>query len=415
MERFREQGRRFSGRDRAAALRKVDREEVQVHDHRGVRLGRRYADLGAGVQVDDVIRDARGLAAHDVHERQQARAAFLGRVHRGEGVGGLARLRDRDHELALRHDRVAIPVLRCDLNVAGNARELFDQVLADHRRVRCGPTGHERDARQRLHELVGELHVRVEHHAPRGTIDAAKQRVRDGARLLEDLFQHEVLVAGLRGADRIEVDGALLPLHRCAALDASEADAVGRHDREISGLEKAHLTGVLEERGHVGRDEVLLLPVPHDHSTGIADARRDDGSRIGRRDERQRRGTLQAREDRKRSVLERETPLELVLEQVNDHLGVGLRRERVAGRHQRSLQLLEVLDDAVMDHGCRARAVDVRVRVLLRRTTVRRPARVPDAGRAERGVRRDDLREVVELALGAHDIERAVLLERNAG
>ncbi len=121
--------------DRAAPLRQVDGEEVEVDQHRGVRLRRRDADLRTGVQVDDVVRDARRLAADHVRERQQARAALLRRVHRGERVGGLAGLGDRDRELAGRHHRIAVAVLRRDLHIAGDAGETFDQVLAHERGV----------------------------------------------------------------------------------------------------------------------------------------------------------------------------------------------------------------------------------------------------------------------------------------
>src|SRR5206468_10919785 len=116
-------------------------------------------------------------------------------------------------------------------------------------------------------------------------------------------------------------------------------------------------------------------------------------------------------EDPERGVLERLAGLELVLEKVHDDLGVGLRRELVPGRNEWRLQLLEVLDDPVVDDRGRGRAVDVRVRVLLRRPAVRRPTRVADAGLAIRWVRRDDRGEVVELSLRAHDVEMSVLLK----
>ena len=181
-------------RDRAAALCEIHREEEQVDEHRGVRLRRRDADLRSGVQIDDVVRDARGLAAHDVAEREEPRSALPRCIHRRERVGGLARLRDRDRELSLRHDRVAVAVLGRDLDVAWDLREAFDEVLAHERRVQRGATGDERDARQRLHEVVRHLHVRVENDAAGGAIDAAEEGVGDRARLLGDLLGHEVLV-----------------------------------------------------------------------------------------------------------------------------------------------------------------------------------------------------------------------------
>src|SRR5207249_6595820 len=79
-------------------------------------------------------------------------------------------------------------------------------------------------------------------------------------------------------------------------------------------------------------------------------------------------------------VGEPEPCLHLLADQVRDELGVGLRRHGPAAALERGTQLQVVLDDAVVDEDYLASAV--RMRVLLRRTPMRRPARVADAGRA---------------------------------
>ena len=71
--------------------------------------------------------------------------------------------------------------------------------------------------------------------------------------------------------------------------------------------------------------------------------------------------------------------LHLALDEVRDDLGVGLGDEAVAFLLQLPLQIEVVLDDAVVHDDDLARAVAVRVRVLLGRPAVRRPARVADA------------------------------------
>src|SRR5439155_4661700 len=60
-------------------------------------------------------------------------------------------------------------------------------------------------------------------------------------------------------------------------------------------------------------------------------------------------------------------------------------------------------------------AVDMWMSVLFARAAVRRPAGVADPGVSRGGVRRDDRREVIELALRPHDLERPVLLHCDAG
>ena len=325
VEGLRKQLRREFRRDGAAPLREVHREQKEVDEHRGVCLRRGDADLGTGVKVDDVVGEARGLAPHHVAERQEPRAPLLRRVHRRERVGGLSRLGHRDRELTARHDRVAVAVLRRDLDVARDLREALDEVLADERRVERGTTRDEGDARERLHEVVGHLHVRVEDDPAGRAIDAAEQSVGDRARLLGDLLGHEVLVAGLRRADGVELDLLGWPIDRSAVLNAPEPHALLRHHREVSRLEERHVARVLEQRGHVGGDEVLGLPVADDDAAGVADARCHDRAGMRRGDEDQRGGAVEAREHRERGVLERFPGLELVLEQVHDDLGVGLR------------------------------------------------------------------------------------------
>src|SRR5204863_1270327 len=90
--------------------------------------------------------------------------------------------------------------------------------------------------------------------------------------------------------------------------------------------------------------------------------------------------------------------------------GVRFARELVPLRDERRLERFEVLDDAVVDHRCHTAAVDVRVRVLLARATVRRPTRVPDPAVPGSWMRRHDRGEVVELALGTEDLEGPVFL-----
>ncbi len=63
-----------------------------------------------------------------------------------------------------------------------------------------------------------------------------------------------------------------------------------------------------------------------------------------------------------------------------------------------------------------ARAIAVRVRVLLGRSPVRRPARVADAVGAVERLQTNGLFQVTELALGAADVERVPLVhDRNPG
>ena len=81
----------------------------------------------------------------------------------------------------------------------------------------------------------------------------------------------------------------------------------------------------------------------------------------------------------RRTAFSRPSLLHLALDEVRDDLRVGLGLELVALRLQLFLQLEVVLDDAVVHDDDAARAVAVRMRVLLGRAAVRGPARVAHA------------------------------------
>ena len=96
---------------------------------------------------------------------------------------------------------------------------------------------------------------------------------------------------------------------------------------------------------------------------------------------------------------------DVLLDQVRDDLGVGLGDEAVVARAQPVFELEVVLDDAVVNDDDAARAVAVRVRVLLGRPPVRRPARVADAVGAVERLQPDRLFEIAQLPFGAAHLE----------
>ena len=92
------------------------------------------------------------------------------------------------------------------------ARPLLDHVAADDARVVGRAAGEQHDAAQVPQLLV--VHAEPLEHEP-AVADAVADRLGDGVGLLEDLLQHERLVAALLGAlvvpvelDRLVLDGA---------------------------------------------------------------------------------------------------------------------------------------------------------------------------------------------------------------
>ena len=126
------------------------------------------------MKIDDVVGDAARLASDHVHDREKARALLLRLLHRRERVDGLAGLRHRDDELALRDGRMSIAVLARDLDVAGDARDPLDQVFPDESRVRRRSARDKADARDRADERIAHLDVVVEDDAAARALDATQ-------------------------------------------------------------------------------------------------------------------------------------------------------------------------------------------------------------------------------------------------
>ena len=106
---------------------------------------------------------------------------------------------------------LAIAILRAVVDFGRDAGQLLDQELPDQ----PGMPG--RAARQQLHLVdrpeivVGQRHLVEEHEA--GVLrDTPEDGFAHGRRLLEDLLEHEVLVAGLFGLDGIPGDALRLLL-----------------------------------------------------------------------------------------------------------------------------------------------------------------------------------------------------------
>ena len=215
-------GRASVRRQRAADLPEVEREQVQRHELRRERLGRRDADLGPGVGVDRAVGLARRHAADDVADRDAAGALLLRFAQRGERVGRLARLRDHDRERVLRDDRIAVAELGSVVDLDRNPRELSIRNLPTSAACQDVPHARIDDALDLAQHLVGNLDL-VQEHLAASRPTRGRARSRTAQRLLVDLLEHEVLVAALLRHDRI-------PRHARALLRDRAAGVVGELD-----------------------------------------------------------------------------------------------------------------------------------------------------------------------------------------
>ncbi len=137
----------------------LEREQRQRDHLARERLGRRDADLRAGVQVDAAVGLARDRRADDVHDARASRAPrrFASRI--AASVSAVSPdCEITMHSVSSFDDRVAVAELRRVLDLDRDARELLDHVLADQRRVPARAAGGDDDAVERSRSSsVGEV------------------------------------------------------------------------------------------------------------------------------------------------------------------------------------------------------------------------------------------------------------------
>ena len=252
---------RLEGLDPAPDLRRrhlpslvshAQREQSQRRDLRGERLRGRYADLGSAVQVDAGIGQARDRAAHGVDDAQGRAAAFLRHLEGGEGIGGLPRLGDPDHDRALFEHRVPVSPLRSVLDGRGQSAQLLEQVGSDYRGVPRSATGREHDA-LRIAQSRRDVPETAETDAGGPGHDPASQRLRDRFRLLVDFLQHEMGVSAAFRLLEIPFDLVDRLVDPGQGLHAHDVAARGVKHGHLAVIQVQHAPGVRENRRRVRR------------------------------------------------------------------------------------------------------------------------------------------------------------------
>src|SRR6185312_2574565 len=230
-------------------------------------------------------------------------------------------------------------------------------------------------------------------------------------RLLVDLLEHEGLVAALLG-------DLVIPVHRLdvlvldLAFVVEEPCALGRDRDDLAFVDQLHAARLAQERGDRGSEK--HLPVTYaDHERALP-ARADEQAGMVIVDHHKGVVTFELAKGSPNRL--GQIALIVVLDQMDDHLGVRFGAEAMARSYEELLQLAIVLDDAVEDDGeATVLATRQRMRVQLVHRTMRRPARVPETVIRDRPVRACGVLQELEIANRTHVLEAAVLAKRDPG
>src|SRR5712672_2396260 len=141
---------------------------------------------------------ARGFAsyhrAHHVANRQRWRTFQFCFALTGERVGRFARLADAYGQSLAVENGIAIAELAAVVDLDLHTREPLNHELAGQAGVPARSAGHDAHLIEIAELLLRDLHV-VQENLSSILRNSAEQRVANGARLLENLLLHEMLVA----------------------------------------------------------------------------------------------------------------------------------------------------------------------------------------------------------------------------
>src|SRR5262249_13830353 len=247
--------------------------------------------------------------------------------------------------------------------------------------------------------LRSDLHL-VEIDAARFAADAPESGIANGARLLEDFLEHEMLVAPLLGHHGIPLNVLHRPID-WPPLKIREPHALRRQHGHVAIQEKVNVSRVRQDGRDVRGDEVFAFSQPDHYRRAQPSGHDLIGITLG--DGRQGEDTAQLPHGGPHGLLQAfcAMPVRSVrmrFDQVGNCFRIRFGDKAVAALDELFAEGQEVLDDPVVHDYDVAGAVAVRVGVLLAGRAVRGPARVTDTEGALQRAGSDGSLQVAEFS-----------------
>src|SRR5581483_3942537 len=303
------------------------------------------------------------------------------------------------------NDGVAVAPLAGIIDFDRDPREPLDHEFAGLRRMPTGSASGNVDLLGGTEFLFADAHL-VEKNVTGFLRDSAEGGIADGAGLLIDFFEHEVLEPALLRLDWIPGDVLHLPRNR-TAIEIGQLHASWRDYSEVAVAQEEEIARVIKNRRHIGGNKVFVVAQTDHGRWAVASC--NDFVRFIDRDHSQSENASQLANRFANRFLEGRPAVaglqEVLLDQVGDDLGVGFGDKLVTFFDQLALECNVIFDDAVMHNHNAAGAIAMRVRIFFGWASVRGPARVPDAVRAIERFLPNNIFQIAKLALRPPDLQ----------
>ncbi len=351
-------------------------QEIQRGELGGKCFGRGHTDLRPTVRVEHPVGFTRQGTADDVDDRDDARTFLLRLSRSSQRIGRLTGLRNRNEQVVLPDQRIAIPKLAADIHLNRSTNHLFEQILSDLTRMPGRAAGHDPDALNRCEFLRRQADIRKIRLSSFIGISST-HGIKDGLRLFVNLFQHEVGIAAFLRCRRIPRDRRRLTRDGMT-VGVGEVHLVLSDHRHVPLFEIGHFSRVREHRHHIGSDVGRVLRPTDDQRAAGARGNQRSGFALGNHRQRITAPHVFRREPHRIGQLI--LLLKILIDQMGDNLRIGFRFEFVAVFLQLLLQLLIVFDNSVVHQHAPFRSM--RMGILFRGLPMGRPPSMADSDRS---------------------------------
>ena len=240
----------------------------QHRDLGGERLGARHANFRSCVGVGPRVRLTRDARPDHVAHPKDVGARLLGGPDGREGVRGFSALRNGQHHIGVADDGVSVSKFRSVFHLDRDACQALEEVFGDQPGVPACPTSQDEDA-LRVFPLRPMLVDAGQVGRALLEVDPSPDGVSDGAWLLVNLLQHEMVVPAFFQRGDFQFNGLDFWGDFRVTNGADGQFAVPGHRGDFFILQVHHILGVRHNGRGVRSHEEVVVASNADHE-GLA-------------------------------------------------------------------------------------------------------------------------------------------------